>query len=78
MQETWKFVDNSPISLSLCLCFQKNAKEFDVECSVTGRAYHISDPGGGASMWADLINAVLMEKRHLSSVRPTSLASVAR
>lgn len=60
------------------LRLQKNAREFDVECSVTGRAYHISDPGGGASMWADLINAVLMEKRHLSSVRPTSLASIAR
>eukprot|EP01032_Pedospumella_encystans_P024555 gene24555-27770_t len=55
-------------------CHVKNAKEFDVVCSVTGRAYHISDPGGGASMWADLINAVLLENRHLSTVRPTSLA----
>jgi len=53
---------------------QKNAKDFDVVCSVTGRAYHISDPGGGASMWADLINAVLLENRHLSTARPTSLA----
>lgn len=58
---------------------QKSAKEFDVQCSVTGRAYHISDPQGGASMWADLINAVLHEQRHNSTAassaeRPISTA----
>jgi hypothetical protein len=44
---------------SLRVFLQKNQREFDVECSISGRAYHISDPQGGASMWADLINAVL-------------------
>lgn len=53
---------------------QKNQKEFDVECRVTGRAYHISDPQGGASMWADLINAVLQESRNVSTVRYNSVA----
>jgi len=55
-------------------CIVKNQKEFDVECSVTGRAYHISDPQGGASMWADLINAVLQESRHTSTIRYNSVA----
>jgi hypothetical protein len=53
---------------------QKNAKEFDIECKVTGRAYHISDPQGGASMWSDLINAVLQENRQPSTVRAQSAA----
>jgi hypothetical protein len=57
-----------------CVLLQKNQREFDVECSISGRAYHISDPQGGASMWADLINAVLQESRPASTVRVTSLA----
>jgi hypothetical protein len=57
-----------------CGLIQKNQREFDVECSISGRAYHISDPQGGASMWADLINAVLQESRPASTVRVTSLA----
>ena len=54
----------------LCTCsfIKKNTREFDVQCSVSGRAYHISDPLAGAQMWADLINAVLQEKRSASSV----------
>jgi hypothetical protein len=56
---------------------QKNLKEFDVCCSASGRAYHISDPSSGAQMWADLINAVLQENRTnssapLSDSRPVS------
>ena len=40
-------------------CTQKNAKEFDVRCSKSGRFYHLSDSEAGSQIWVDLINAML-------------------
>mmetsp|Transcript_28011 Transcript_28011/g.47070 ORF Transcript_28011/g.47070 Transcript_28011/m.47070 type:complete len:506 (+) Transcript_28011:80-1597(+) len=48
------WTEQNPVS-----CVIKNTKEFDIQCSATGRNYHISDPSAGSQMWADLINAVL-------------------
>lgn len=48
-------------------CQVKNSKEFDVKCSVTQRAYHLSDSEVGSQAWANFINAVLDRDRSLSS-----------
>lgn len=42
---------------------QKNAKEFDVICSKSGRAYHLLDSEAGSQIWVDLINAMLEKQQ---------------
>lgn len=42
----------------LCL-LQKNDREFDVKCNVSGRVYHLTDIEADAKTWIDYINSML-------------------
>eukprot|EP01034_Spumella_vulgaris_P022708 gene22708-28861_t len=57
-------------------CAIKNAKEFDVRCSKSGRSYHLLDSEAGSQIWVDLINAML-EKQGGTGRRSSGTAVIA-